>query len=256
MFAFDGRGIPHAHTYEAAKKVWEDAPLSSLDGWRGLKNKRDTTKVVRNRDGVFDFRYHRTDVVTWYKDLITIRFYDSISTINFASCYLPLGINARSHKGDMYVEQDGNWYVPKKGVLEFRPKNGKWMVDTDLVHRHERYVLDKKRAAEIRKLLGPFREYRDAVTRLRQAHAPFRTARRDDEHLLALMLRDRIHQGRPLEQSQFKQLLENPWALKNDDVFLKTAYLTGGAVKKELAEIGVPKERNKYEGRAGLSYVV
>lgn len=252
MFAISGHNLPRAKTYEEAQRVWEESHQHDRfgDHYRGLVNKRDTSKTVSNMDGVYRFRYHHTDIVEYWKDLLVVRVHDSRSTVIFANRFLPSGIHAESIKGEMYVAQNGHYYVPKKSSLEFRLKDGKWVLDEFTAHAFDVFTLDKSLAAKIRTKLKPLRERRDALLRLRNGQ--HRAELRSEGGMCEVL--NQALMFKALDEDVIRMLL-NYTATYDDKILLPNAYLVGGAVKKETV-VGVQRQVNSpYSGRTGRLYL-
>ena len=86
MFRIHRNLLPSCNSYEGAVRVFEDAhQVASFGGWRGLKDRRDSSKLVlKMGDGSVKFRFHHTDLVTWMADKIGI----STSCSRTSSCLL------------------------------------------------------------------------------------------------------------------------------------------------------------------------
>lgn len=250
IFAISGHNLPYVRSYEQAKKVWEESHQHDRFGReRGLVNKRDISKTICNMDGVFAFKYHDTSLVTWWKDLLIAKCYDSRSSVIFANRFLPPGIDARNVGGEMYIVQNGRYFLPKHTGVEFRLKKGQWVVDESTLHTHTQYKLDKSKAAKVRMVLKPFREYRDSVLRIRGGN---HNAEWSDEWRLCQMLRMGFDEGKITDQLQRDMLTEA--TAYDDDILLKSAYLLGGAVGTEAVN-DRPKLNNPFAGRKALHNV-
>lgn len=168
MFAIDPRSLPSCRTYQEAVRVWENAHVAPKfsEGWRGLKNKRDDTKLVANDRGTIRFRLHDTDVVTWKPSECHVGFWDSQSTILFAEQFLPDGMTAIAIRGDMYIKTKAGVFMPIRGRLPFRQDDADWVPDPLNVHIHTHEVLDLKKAAAIRKIMKPYLDWDQAMVRL------------------------------------------------------------------------------------------
>lgn len=258
MFAISGRNLPRVRSYEEAAQVWEKSHINDRIGGgeqiRGLVNKRDTSKTVHrhiDREGKtsYYFFYHDTSLVVWHEDCIKLKVYDSQSSVTFASMFLPYDISAKTHKGEMYYQHDGNLYQPRERELIFNRIEHGWKVDQTTTAVYDYYVLDKSRAAQIRKLLKPLREHRDLLLRLRNGD---HRARDISEVHVVCELRDALAAGELPEHKVRELLMFSP--VYDDERLLKNAYLVGGAVKKMRTPTG-PNPGNPYQGLTGLGFI-
>lgn len=240
-----GNLLPSCSDYEGAVRVWKNAHVHDrFVGWRGLANKRDTSKIVRMYpDGAVAFRYHATDVVIWRPNSLVVNCYDTPSTVVFASRFLPSGVHASTHRGEMWVSDESGIYQPHDKGLSFQ-YDGKWKVDTSTVACFERYVLDQKKAAAIRKIMKPFNEWRESMDRLLGRSRLYGT------NLNCHTLFMEIHRGLTLgeiPEDMYKFISEN-MAVRYGDTFMHNCYVLGGAVTKEPVELGVlPPLKGKYQ---------
>jgi hypothetical protein len=250
MFAISGHNIPQAHSYDAAVKVWDEAYQHGRFGaWRGLVNPRDTSKLVIKEGDRIRFRFHNTDLVTWFPDKVQVVCWDSVSSVIFAGCFTPWGISVCNREGSMYINQGDRFFQSGKDPATFNLVGGKAVVDEATVATHPKYVLDKKRAAAIRKVLAPAREHRDALLRLRGGE--HRAEARSEGQLcreLDMMLKG-VH-----TPEQHRKILLDMAEFYDDDIVLRNAYLVGGAVSKVQVNDEV-RPKNVYAGRAGLHYL-
>lgn len=161
MFAISANSLPTIRTYQAAYDFWNTAKIQDSQ-FRALnpKRKSDTSKRVWSPDygKTIRFRYHHTDVVEYTADTLAITFWDSVSSVIFASELTPFGIRIYSHRGNMCV----NEMFPKLSSLVFRLKNSQWVVDPDTVQPQHRVVIDRKVSTQVSRQLRPFLKYREA----------------------------------------------------------------------------------------------
>jgi hypothetical protein len=251
MFAISGRNLPDVRSYEDALKTWDEAHQHARfgTGWRGLKDKRDTNKIIRKEGDKIFFRYHTTDLVTWLPDRIWIKQYDSPSSCIFTNCFTPPSVWAVQKKGEMYVACNGGYYQSSLLAVEIVKDKFGWAVTPESVYQFPKYTLDKSKAAKIRKVLKPFRDYRDSVLRLRGGR---HEAEYCDEYRLCVILRNLFASPQMTEEMQ-RDLLSEANAY-DDSLLLKNAYLTGGAVSVTHVA-GELRPENPYAGRSGLHYI-
>lgn len=138
---------------------------------------------------------------------------------------------------------------PKSGRILFDLVDKKWVVHKDSVYAHDEYVLDRTRAAHIRKMLRPFCEYRDSVLRLRGG---VHRAEYADEHRLCVILRNILVNNQPHDDARNDFMSEQ--TAYDDSILLKNAYLVGGAVHTEKVW-NQPEKPNPYAGRVGIHYL-
>lgn len=253
MFCIHGHLLPYCSDYEGAVKVYENAHQHPrFDGWRGLKDKRDTSKTVcMTGTGAVVFRYHHTDMIIWEPNRVEINLYDSRSSSVFLDRFLPDGLTTRMIKGEMYImdRNTGGCYMPRKGPLVFT-YDGKWSVDVSNVYRFDTQTLDRKRAAEIRKIVSPFLDWWDSMERL---GAPIKAERVGYGDVL-LSLKTSISKG-AIPEEHYRQLAANLSDYEAREALLRNVYVLGGAVTKQITPLGAPRHENKYEELRAWNYV-
>lgn len=245
MFTIHGHLLPHCSTYEEAVKVYEAAHQHPrfTSGWRGLKDKRDTSKqVCLTGTGAVVFRYHHTDMIIWLPDRVEIKLYDSRSSGVFLDRFLPSGLTTKTISGEMYIaDRNGNCFVQEKGPLVFT-YDGKWVLDQETAHRFEGEVLDRKRANQIRKIAQPFLDWWESMQRLR---APITHERIFPMYDVLFSLKTSLERG-VIPEDHYRQLAAS-WT-PSRDVLVNELYVLGGAVQKQRLPPGVPRPKNKYAG--------
>lgn len=252
MFAIHGNLLPGCSTYAGAVKVWEEAHQHSCmpQGWRGLKDKRDTSKLVtKTADGEVRFRYHHTDLVEWRPDRLIVRTYDSQSSVIFTNCFLPPGMLARSIGGEMYIMHKGLAYQAADRHLLFK-YDGQWSVDEDTVARFTTEVVDKKKAYRVRKVVQPFVDWRESMQRL---GVPISHPRRVSTYDAMISLKTSIERG-VVPEEHYRQLAASINLAPGTDLMCE-AYVLGGAVVKQTAELGTPRKRTKYAASPAWAYL-
>jgi hypothetical protein len=251
MFAIHGSNLPRARSYAEAVKVYEEArqhPRFS-DGWRGLKDMRDTSKCVRMERDTVVFRYHHTDLVKWSPKKIAFKLYDSQSSVIFTNRFVPDGMYARSLRGEMYLCHDGKYYSQRLADgVEF-VHDGKWSVVQDTVSTFEAEVFDRKRAHQVRKVMAPFLDWWESMNRL---GAPIRTERL--LHLSDVLGSLRVSLDRGTVPEEHYRQLAASLTIK-PDVLLRQAYVLGGAVRREPAPFGAPRPELKYAGLSAWKFI-
>lgn len=238
MFGIHAHLLPACNTYEGAVQIFEKAHQHARfePWWRGLKDKRDTSKTIaKNVDGVIRFRYHHTDLVTWAPDELRVFTWDSRSSVDFADRFLPDGIRAVSKRGVMHLVQDGMYYTAGAGPIVFNKRDRGWVVDPRTVARHQNSVLDRTKAAHVRKTLKPYMDWNASIDRMIGASAFTRVLPQQ----IAWMLRAAFATG-VIPVDQYQPLRES--LATSSERFLKECYVLAGAVTKVEAPLGsLPK---------------
>lgn len=164
MFSISRNSLPTIQTYQQACEFWinakpQDAPYRALNP----NNKRDTSKRVWSPDEgkTICFRFHRTDLVEYAEDRITIRGWNSVSSAIFINELTPYGISAHgsSHNSEFRVN---NMRPGADGVVFRRLAVHLYEVDPKTVLPDYQIVVDRKIVARASKALRPFFKYRAA----------------------------------------------------------------------------------------------
>lgn len=152
-------------SYEDAKEYYEKTkPLPS--GRVPLGRRGDSSKYMEKAGDHYRFYFHQTAVVTYTPDEVYVKPWDSTSTVLFADRFLPPYAHALSHHGRMWVRVDtinGEEYYDND--IKIIPEGNGWRVDGKRKLDTE-MILDKKKAAEVRKLLQPFKLWQTATAKL------------------------------------------------------------------------------------------
>lgn len=240
MFTIHGKLLPSCGTYAEAVSVYENAHQGKrmLDGWRGLKDKRDTSKLVcMTSEGKVLFRYHHTVLVERSVNEVSICTYDSPSSVVFANSFLPDGVYTRSYRGEMVICVGGGMYRPRSGYLRL-VYDGQWKVDEQTARRDMTEILDRKKAAKIRKVVAPLLEWAAALRRM-GALSGYTTRLAEGMRLL----RAGLNAGEiPLDAYR---PIASALILDKEDL-LPRAYVLGGAVSRELLPLGVLMAPTRY----------
>lgn len=108
-FGINMYGTPAARSYADAVEIYNQAiPWQNGGDDRPLPNKRARHMGVRMRGDDVIFRYHRTDVVTWFSDnsFVIDASWGSRSTDAFANHYMPYDFNLTRESRALHV---GGW---------------------------------------------------------------------------------------------------------------------------------------------------
>lgn len=236
MFRIHITSLPRVRSYADALHVVENAKDQD-SGWKALnpKRKSDTSKRVRKDGERVIFRFHRTDVVTWHSpNHIEIAYFDSLSTACFIDELTPL--SARMHRGELYVEG----VAPRSKTVHFYHEHGRWTPDEGDVMLHFEFRVDRKRAAEIRKIINPVIEFRQAYKRMYPNLEPASFG----EHVVLALL-----DNPPKDDVELAKLLPS---LPTDDQIIATAFTHKGAVKKIPLPLGTLPKPSKWQAFSHL----
>lgn len=167
MFALNPNSLPTIRSYEAALNFWKAAEPHKDPRFRQLHPRRrnDTSKAVWSPDDgkTIHFRYHHTDVVTYTKNSILVRTWHSRSTCIFANELLPNSFHCRMNlKGYMLV----NEIQPVGDSLCFRKRGDSWQVVKSQAKPQFQTVVDRKKAAAVRKKYKPYLQWHAAAQAL------------------------------------------------------------------------------------------
>lgn len=245
-----GNLLPHCNSYEGAVRVFNEAHQHKrFNEWRGLKDKRDTSKLVRMEGDNVIFRFHHTNLVTWRKYQVRVVTWDSMSSAVFSNQFLPPGMYARSGRKGMFIQQDNKHYQAGSGPLIFNLVGGKWVVSPETVLRWNKEILDKSKAARIRKILKPFMDWKATLDRLQKAPPGMRNTIRA-EAMCALQV---CFVEGAISEPLYPHLRSNLFAYDKD--FVQQCYVLGGAVTRTTAPLGEPRIRTPYEGLSAWSFI-
>lgn len=246
-----GNLLPSCNSYESAVKVWENAHQAKKfeNGWRGLKDRRDSSKIVRMIDDAVYFRFHHTDLVEWKPKKLLVRTWDSLSSAVFSNRFLPNNMYAASRGGEMYIEHKGMSYQAGSGPLVFTRHDDEWVVDESTVLRWTKEVLDKSKAARVRKILKPFLDWKATLDRLQNGQFA------DPSQIQAIamgLLKEAFAEGE-IPVNEYPHLRDNVFVHGKD--FMHQCYILGGAVTKADALLGEVRVRTPYAGLSAWTWV-
>jgi len=167
------RYIRRAHTYEAAKKIWETIkPIRGrLIDTRPLGRRKDADKfTVRMVDGVVEFVLYKSPLIKFCPDDTVI--VDSCGYMtNFTTGFISyaLGINKCSRKGDaiiLGVNRDRSVALQRGSQLVLRKTEGAWdVVNAEPVYG---YRINRTAANNVRARYSEFADYFEGFVKLRQ----------------------------------------------------------------------------------------
>lgn len=241
MFGLSGRNIPRVRSYSDALKVFDNAYRHNrFKEWRGLSSTRDTTKTVKKDGPMVVFRYHTTDVVRWLPDRVSVTCVDTRSTVTFAHCLTPMGVNPATHHKAMYVGNDQGCFYPRGSSVEFVLENARWVVNPNTVESWDVEHLNKQRAARIRQILKPFLDWKESVERLQGSRI---ATTGTTKAIVIESLKHFIAKGK-IPEDTYMHLATH--GAGNDAEFMAQCYVLGGAVSKIPATFGSLKKKSKY----------
>lgn len=252
MFCIHAHQLPRVESYFDARIVFARCPEFKNDApWRALRSKRDTAKKVGMRDGVVTFRYHRTDLVTWYDaDYFVVEMYDSRSSYEFIQRFIPRSVRLVTSNGLGFLLDEKGMYVrPKKGELHVRRVDNVWTIDLADALELKTMVLDRKTAAQVRSVMRPFFDW---VTALQKFNAPI--PRPTDCMPMGQcysVLRHYLGEGQ-IPAAYFPHLAV---IAGRHPHLMHDAYVLGGAVNKVPVPLGTLPKRNPYKQLQAWSYV-
>jgi hypothetical protein len=124
--------FPAIHSYARALRAWHDGHVfrSSPGGARGLvdgRKKHLTVEKTENQDIIL--RLYGHPVATWHPDnSVTIKGWDTISTVVFARHCTPANMSARLCGGRFAIDirDRGGWRTYRADDITFRECDGTW----------------------------------------------------------------------------------------------------------------------------------
>ena len=161
MFLISASSLPTIRTHQQAYSFWNTAKIQDSQ-FRALnpKRKSDTSKRVWSPDEgkTIRLRLHHTDVVEYTESTVSITCYDSASSVIFVDELAPYEIQARMHRGSMWI----NSMQARERALVFNKTERGYEVDPATVMPQYRIEADRKIITQISKRLKPFLDYRAA----------------------------------------------------------------------------------------------
>lgn len=176
-FGISVRRLPSLRSYAACATYFNrtDKPRGSTwgDFERPLDSPRQYHKRITDLGDAFALYLYKTPLVTYIETgEVEVILHASVSSRSFLSCFLPRGIDYYNHGGGHLLLQvdtpEGCKYLQVgSGTTRLKPAiaAGEWEVLTELPTR-TRLQLDRKAAAEVRKLALPFVNWAQATEKL------------------------------------------------------------------------------------------
>lgn len=243
-FHIDTRNFPRFYDYDTAIRWFnrQEKPSSRSSKWEGNERPLDNVRMHYKRARMYDDRieliYHKTPVVTLYKDG-RVKFdvsYTSISTRLFAAAVYPVRVCYVDNRH--WVSLDGTrWYPAVNSGIDLVFNKEKELVDAP--HRVVREVLDKKKAAAVRKELAGFKKYFDAANAMGLSPTHFISKGSAMGYIRNWY--DKSDRGLHTYATLYEQLGSVEW-----DTFRTIVYRARGCYKEEVLPIGeLPRSRDK-----------
>jgi hypothetical protein len=227
------------HSFNAAEKHWNetDGWKNELTSWRPLDGKRKPhVRLVKCDDGeTYMCVLYDTPIVTYCIDgSVRLSVHPKSSTRDFAWSVAPIGCSPVSHKTHMFWAIDtaeGKEYH-RTNRMEIKPtgREGIWTI-TNPDEPEKEFVLDRKKAAAVRKVLEPYKQWAELTERLT---AKPRTLAYDSSPYIQQLL------TWPDKVKDFPAIHKEIGA---PDRFMYTAYeLAGARSKQPVPRTRLPKE--------------
>lgn len=174
-WSINTRDLVRMHSFATAKKHWEGQKewRNEHTSWRPLSNRRATHKrIIKLHDERgYECVLYNTALVTYFADgSIALKTHDTRSSVDFAYCVAPQGCNPLSHKGRMFWQvstDDGvRFYAEGDNPLLLKPtERDNWHLTTQPTG-HMQWVYDRKKGAEVQKMLRPYADWYRLTDRL------------------------------------------------------------------------------------------
>ena len=167
-------GMHSVRSFKQAQDRWAGAEpwRNKSDAWRPLQNKRkEHVRLVRLHDEAgYECTLYQTPMVTYYANgNVKLIGHDSQASHTFAWSMTPTGIAPTSANAKMYWQvatPEGERYYRDRASLLLTPAgNGTWQLLDKPIEETEK-VLDRKKAAAVRKLLSHYDKWEKMTTRL------------------------------------------------------------------------------------------
>ena len=212
-------------SFEAAEKHWNEGKewKNEHASWRPLAGRRKThIHLVKLSQGGYECVLFETPIVTYYPDgSVKLIAHNTQSTLSFARYVSPPGCTPVSHKGHMFwcVDTPGGEHYQYETMVIAPVREGVWVVTTPAAPLKE-WVLDRKKAAEVRKLIKPYAEWYEMTSRLIGKAAHGVASRYAHAHGIGLLLDE------PTRVEAYPELMH---MLGHPLTFRQTAYEVCGA---------------------------
>lgn len=175
-------------------------------------------------------------MVEYTESTVSITCYDSVSSVTFVDELAPHEIQARLHRGSMWV----NNMQPLKSALVFNKTERGYEVDPATVMPQYRIEADRKIMLQVSKSLRPFLDYRDARAALEGARLATGVMRMLPNSLWLLQ--------RSLANPELWPTLYNETRHVAADVMHREMVSFEGGLKKVLLPVGRRPTKSVYDG--------
>lgn len=228
-------------SYRDAENHWESKPewKNEYTTWRPLagRRKRHIRLEKHNGGGSYECVLYQTALVTYWSDgSVTLRTYDSNSSVLFAARVSPGNCSPISHRGGMYwkIWADKGLQF-HRGTIQLRPHEKGWEIkNLDQLSPELEWVTDLKKAAQTRKLLRPYTQWHEMTSRLKRLPAPHMHSSIYDAHVSQLL-------QNPTEFEDYPELAQ---VITPGPYLRNTAYrLTGAHTKVPVPFDRLPRIR-------------
>ena len=169
------RNMTCISSFEAAKKHWNDQPewKSEHTNRRPLSGRHEPHKRLAQQDTGASYAciLYDTALVTYFADgSVALRTHDTYSSVLFANCVSPSGCSALSHKSRMFwqvrTDEGMHFYMEGDQALILVPtEKGNWCLTTQPAE-HLQWVYDRKKGAEVQRMLRPYADWYKLTARL------------------------------------------------------------------------------------------
>ena len=217
--------LANISSFESAEQHWNSAKAWKNENamWRPLAGQRKRHMRIEQRlDEAYDCVLYWTALVTYWKNGdAKLETHDSQSSLLFAQNMAPFGCTPLRHRGEMFWEirtPEGRVY--HKGTIYLERVEGGWNVVNAATKKPEmEWVLDRKKAAQVRKTLKPYIDWHELTSRLMGSMTWVRYGSDYDKLVQKLLNEPTNHEAYP----EFAKFL-NP-----SQLLFNTAYRLAGA---------------------------
>lgn len=248
-FTLTGANLPRVRSYADALALYEkNERFHTGYNYRGITNKRDTSKRIHKCGDVIRFIYYQTALVEWHPDKVVTRVWNSPSSCTFSGAFLPPGIDAVSVHGLMFLWTSAGYFAPKGIALDFTFDKAKnlWSPVAEQCATFTACVLNHKRAAWVRKQLKEWITWRDVMDRL-HGEREFEIGNYNGGFRYLIQLLN----GDPIDS---KEELRQYTVLREKDLF-RNAYILAGAVEKVELPFGSAPKKSPYDHNLAWGYL-